>query len=96
MSRAFSFKRNLTCRSKGSEGEWIERAYDHVIACSSLKGKVLQMKVMEDFELRPHKAVSFEVEEKRRHRNGSSKKVTKTLLGYSGGRLSGRSAEEAR
>ena len=47
---------------KGPKGEVIERTYDYVIACHSLTGNVSQMKVVEDFESRPHKAVSFVVE----------------------------------
>ena len=43
------------------------------------------MKVMEDVESRPHKALSFVVERDR----------PKVLLSYSGGRLPGRSTEEA-
>ena len=39
-----------TCRSKGPKGEWIERTYDCVIACGSLKGKISQMEVVEDIE----------------------------------------------
>ena len=27
-----------TCRSKNAKGEWVEKVYDYVIACSSLKG----------------------------------------------------------
>ena len=44
------FQRNLThvvapkevstCRSKGPNGEWIERTYDKVIACCRLTGKI--------------------------------------------------------
>ena len=48
-----------TCRSKGPKDEWIERPYDYGDANGSLKGKILQMEVIEDFESRPHKAVSF-------------------------------------
>ena len=48
-----------TCRSKGPKGEWIERIYDYVIASGSLKGKILQMEVVEDFESRPHKSSVF-------------------------------------
>ena len=44
-------------------GEWIERTCDCVIAWHSLRGRISQMKVVEDFESRPHKAVSFVVEE---------------------------------
>ena len=43
-------------------GEWIRKVYDNVIACNGLQGKISQMEVVEDFELRPHKAVSFLVE----------------------------------
>ena len=73
-----------TCRSKGPKGEWIERTNDEVIASGSLKGNILQMEVVEDFESRPHEAV-----------NGTSrKKLSKVLLGYSGGRWPGRSTKE--
>ena len=51
-----------TCRSKSAEGEWIEKIYDLVIACESLEGKTSQVEVVEDFESRPYKAVSFLVE----------------------------------
>ena len=44
------------------KGEWIEKVYDHVIACNSLKAKISQMEVVEDFESRPHKAESCVVE----------------------------------
>ena len=30
-------KEASTCRSKGPKGEWIERIYDYVIACCSLR-----------------------------------------------------------
>ena len=55
-------KEASTCRSKSPEGEWIERTCDYVIASGCPKGKVLHMEVVEDFESRPHKAVSFVVE----------------------------------
>ena len=46
----------------------------NVIACDSLKGNTSQMEVVEDFESRPHKAVSFFVElRKRRCTNGTSR-----------------------
>ena len=51
-----------TCRSRSANGEWLEKVYDYVIACSSLKGKNSDMQVIEDFESRPHKAVTFIVE----------------------------------
>ena len=52
-------KETSTCRSKSPKGEWIEKTCDYVIACNSLRGKITQMKVVEDFESRPHKAVSI-------------------------------------
>ena len=43
--------------------------------------KVYHMKVVEDFESRPHKAVSFVVERERRYRNGISKSCQRCCLG---------------
>ena len=83
-----------TCRSKGTKGEWIEKVYDYVIACKSLKGKFSQMKVVEDFESRPHNAVSFVVEREKDKQEWNEQKLPKVLPGYSGGRLPGRSAKE--
>ena len=40
----------------------MDKVYDYVIAYSSLKGKKSDMKVIEDFESRPHKAVTFVAE----------------------------------
>ena len=51
-----------TCRSKGSKGDWIERTCDFVMAKRSLQGQIKNMEVVEDFELKPHKAVAFLVE----------------------------------
>ena len=59
---AVAQEKGSTCRSKSEKGEWSEKVYDYVIACDSLKGKISQMEVMEDFESRPHQAVSFLVE----------------------------------
>ena len=36
-----------------------ERTRDYVIACHSLRGKVSQLQMVEDFDSRPHKAESF-------------------------------------
>ena len=47
------------CRSKSAKGEWVEKVYDSLIACDSLKRKISQMKVVEGFESRPHKSSSF-------------------------------------
>ena len=43
-----------TSRSKGPNGEFIERTYDYVIASHCLQGKIKNMEVVEDFESRPH------------------------------------------
>ena len=51
-----------TCRSKNGKGKWVEKVYDNVIACSSPKGRISDIKMIEDFESRPHKAVTFAVE----------------------------------
>ena len=55
-------KEASTCRSKDSKGERIERTCDCVIACHSIRGNISQMKVVEDFQPRPHEAVSSMVE----------------------------------
>ena len=52
------------------------------------------MKVVEDFESRPHKAVSSAVERKKEEQEWNKQKMPKALLGYSGGRLPGRSTRE--
>ena len=51
-----------TCRSKNVKGDWVEKVYDCVIACSSPEGNFSDMQVIEDFESRPHNAVIFVVE----------------------------------
>ena len=48
-----------TSRSKGPNGEFIERTYDDVIASHCLQGKFKNFEVVEDFESRPNKAVTF-------------------------------------
>ena len=50
-----------TCRSKSLNGELIERTYDYIIASRSVQEKIRNMEVVEDFESRRHKAVSFVV-----------------------------------
>ena len=52
-------KEASTCRAKGPNGERNERTYDYVISSGRLKGKILRMEVVEDFESTPPKAVSF-------------------------------------
>ena len=87
-------KEASTCRSKGAKGEWIERTFDNVVACHSLKGQISQMEVVKDFESRPHKAVSFVVEREKEIQEWNEQKLPKALPGYSGGRLPGRSTKE--
>ena len=79
-----------TCRSKGSKGERNEITSDYVIACNSLKGNIAQMEVVEDFESRPPKAVSFTVERETEIQEWNEQKLPKVLPGYNGGRLPGR------
>ena len=83
-----------TCRRKGAKGEWIEKIYDNVIACHSLKRNISQMKVVEDFESTPHKAAPFVVERDKEEQEWNEQRMQKVLPGYSGGRLPGRSAKE--
>ena len=81
-----------TCRSKSLKDVWIERTYYDVVASGSLKGKILQMGVVEDFESRPH---SFLCGKKREEiKEPNEQKLPKVLPGYSGGRLPGRSTNE--
>ena len=48
-----------TRRFKIAKGAWVEKVDDYVIACHTQKVKFSQMEVVEDFESRPHKAVTF-------------------------------------
>ena len=61
----------------------------------SLKGKFSQMEAVEDFESRPHKAVSFVVERERKIQEWNEQTLPKVLPGHSGGRVPGRSAKES-
>ena len=72
------------------ENGW-KKVYDCVIAYSSLKGRISDMQVIEDFESRPHKAVTFLCGKERQEWN--EQKQPKAP-GHSGGRLPGRSTEE--
>ena len=83
-----------TCRSKNAKGEWVEKVYDYVIACNSLKGKISQMQVVEDLKSRPHKAVTFVVERRKERQEWNEQKLPKALPGYSGGKLPGWSTKE--
>ena len=52
------------------------------------------MQVIEDFESRPHKAVTFVVQRGKERQEWNKQKLPKALPGYSGGRLPGRRTEE--
>ena len=57
----------------------MKRTYDYVIASRSLHVKIRNVEVVEDFESRPLKAVSF-VEGIKQSRNGGNKKCLKHSL----------------
>ena len=78
-----------TSRSKSAKGEWIAKVYD-----CGLKGDISQMKVVEDFESRPHKAVSCMVEREKVVQVWNEQKMPKALPGKSGGKLPGGSTKE--
>ena len=80
-----------TGRSKGPNGELIERTYDYVVASHGLQEEIKNMEVVEDFESRPHKAVTFLVERNNEFQVWRDQKMPKMLPGFSGGRLPGRS-----
>ena len=52
------------------------------------------MKVVEDFESRPHKVVTFVIERRNERQEWSEQRMPQALPGCSGGRLPGRSAED--
>ena len=69
-----------TCRSKGPKSEWIERTYDYVIASGSLKGKISQMEVVEDFLSRGRIKQRLLWFKKRRCRSGTSRSCPSCYL----------------
>ena len=75
-------KEASTCRSNGPKDEWIARKCDCVVAGGGLKGKISQVEV-EDFESRPHKAVSCVVEREEEVKEWSEQKMLEVLPGYS-------------
>ena len=83
-----------TCRSRSAKREWVEKVYYYVTACSSLKGRISDMQVIEDFESRPRKAVTFVVGKGKERQEWNEQKLPKASPGYSGGRLPGRNTEE--
>ena len=88
-------KETSTCRSKSPKGEWIEKTCDYVIACNRNRGKITQMKVVEDFESRQHKAVSTLVERGKEIQEWNEQKLPKVLPVHSGESLPERSEEES-
>ena len=85
---------HVVAPKEASTCERIERIYDYVIASGSLKGKSSQMEVVEDFESRPHQAVSFVVRREQERKERCERKLPKVLPGCSGGKLPGRSTKE--
>ena len=78
--KVVALEKASTCRSKGSNGEWIEKVCDYVVACDSIQGRITQIEVVGDFECRPHKAVSFVVERGKESRSGKSKRCRRRFL----------------
>ena len=76
------------------KSELIERTYDYVIASSSLRGKINNMEVVEDFESRPHQAVTFLVEREKEIQEVRELKMSEALLGFSGDKMPSRSNAE--
>ena len=83
-----------TCRSKSPKGELLERTHDYVTASRSLRGEIKNTEVVDDFESRPHKAVSFIVERDKEVQVWSQQKMPEAPPGFSGGTLPGRSKGE--
>ena len=79
---------------KGPCGELVESTYGNVIASQCLQGKLKNMEVVDDFESRPHNAVTFLVARDKSFQELRELKMPKALLGCSGGKLPGRSKAE--
>ena len=80
-----------SCKSEGPNCELIERTYHYVIASHSFQMVIKNMEVVEDFESRPHNAVSFLVERKDEFQVWREQKMPKASPGHSGWKLPGRS-----
>ena len=57
----------------------MEKVLNYVIACSSPKERISDMKVLEDFESRPHRAVTFVVERGKERQDWNEQKLPKVL-----------------
>ena len=77
-----------TCGSRSAKGEWVEKVYDYATAWSSLKGIISDMQVIEEFESRPHKAITFVVERGKERQERNEQKLPKAP-GKGGGRRNG-------
>ena len=62
-----------------------KKTFDNVIACNSLKRKISQMEVVEDFASRPHKAVFFVVERDTETQEWIEQKLPRVLPCHCGG-----------
>ena len=77
-----SRRKHPTCRSRGPNGELIERKYDYVhLQVEVLGERSRKMEVVEEIESIPHKSISFvverdkEIQEWRETNNKEGKKV---------------------
>ena len=78
-------RKNFTCRSTRPKGELIERTHNDVIASRSTREKIKNVKVMEDFESRSRKAVTFLVERVQDIQEVREWKLLIVLSDFSGG-----------
>ena len=67
---------------------------DHVVASQRLQEKIKNMEVVEDFESRPHKAVTFLAERDKKIQDMRWLKVPQVLPGFGGIQPRGRSKAE--
>ena len=79
---------------QGPNGELLERTYGYVIAIRSLQGNIKDVKVLQEFESRPHKPIAFQVERDRKVQVVRKIRTPEALPGFSGGRKPGRSKAE--
>ena len=87
-----------TCRAKRSNGEMIERTYDYVVACRSLKERIKAIEVVEEFESRPHQAITVVLEGDKQiqeWREQKSRRIYQDSVGKLTGRMKTEEGEEA-
>ena len=73
----------------------MEKVFDYVIGCSSLKGIISDMKVIEDFESRPHKAATFVVKRGKERREWNEQQLPKAHQEEARKRKVGKKAKKA-